>query len=600
VLRTNPVHVLQTFAEAGRHALRTALEAYAAHGIDLSPAARKFAEARGIDVQSPERDDPPGVVGLLYQRDHGPGFVTPLVVHLADDWFVAPNLPFGQADVHLALKRLLLAGGGNLVDLHADLFAFAIHDRAGYAADGDSMTIAGLLALLVAVAGDPKGHFRTACAVVEPGKEDALQGVGSNTVTAKLDAFIREYECGTLLVRPRHCAHAAAYDCYFKEVWKIDSYAELADHAEAAGLLAGFRRQTPLNRVHFDRARDQLQHQAVHQHHYQVVLPLARKLLQYPLGADVPPSSVGELRQLVLDLQRHLGRLRDAVDSAETEVQQLAQPESQASYDAQARAAAALGSALYDAHRFGEARALLRRWQRRLEQTPAIVSALARVMVWNTLGRIEAVAGGPWPARFDASLKVLEVSDPPDRARTHSYFAHALLRHGRLAESERIITEGERCPGAAGMPRWMLAFSRADLARRRGRHQWINQEMDGRQPFRGPTGHPFGMYLQATARQADRTIADRVDRLDRSAAFFEIDVVGSRGRNLLSFLAACIRLRAAAVMGVGQTWRALRKQLRSYLAEPSFARHYGAAWIALGREPALEPIEALLELVPYF
>src|SRR5262249_18511783 len=151
---------------------------------------------------------------------------------------------------------------------------------------------------------------------------------------------------------------------------------------------------------------------------------------------------------LILDLQRHLGRYPEAVTSAHGEVRRLARHRGPASYDERARAAAALAAALHDAHRFEEARDILAEWDEQLRADPALVSPLARVMVFNTLGRIETIVGGAWEAKFRASLGLQGLTNPPDRARTYCYLAHGFLRHGRLADAERAIQEGKACPGA--------------------------------------------------------------------------------------------------------------------------------------------------------
>ena len=265
-------------------------------------------------------------------------------------------------------------------------------------------------------------------------------------IPAKLGAFVREYGRGTLLIRPAQCAEADAFDRFFTTVWRVDSLEELAALAESAGLLAPFRRQTPLNQMRFERARDRLLNLAMVHHHYQRVLPLARQLLEHPRTADVPRGSVDDIRRLIYDLQRHLGRYADAVGSATSEVRRLTRHSEWSSYDEQARAAAALASALFDAHRFGEARDLLSSWYERIQSDAGVVSPLARVMVYNTLGRVDAITGGDWEQRFRASLALQRVTDPPGRARTFYYLAHALLRHRRWTARNTRFGEGSSAP----------------------------------------------------------------------------------------------------------------------------------------------------------
>ena len=127
--------------------------------------------------------------------------------------------------------------------------------------------------------------------------------------------------------------------------------------------------------------------------------------------------------------------------------------------------------------------------------------------------------------------------------------------------------------------------------------------MDRQAPTPGSAGHPFGMYLQATARQPGRHRDDRIGRLHRSAEFFEIDVAGTKGPNLPSFLATCVRLCAAAEGQGAAAWRAHRGELiRYFRGRPNrgFACHYRAAWEGLGSAPDVTRAEVLLKLVPYF
>jgi hypothetical protein len=604
ILLTNQVYVLQTFGPVVSGGVGGLLEDLRELKVNLSAAATKYLAAQGLEVSARTAPRPvvPGVVGLIHRRTDGMGFVTPLAARLANEWYVAPNLPFGAADLREALTRLLHAAGMDLADLHTEFFAFDVRDLAGFSPDGTSMTIAGLLAILVAVAGDPKGVFRAACSIVQPGEADTLSTVAQESIGIKLEAFVREYEGGSLLVRPSRCPEADEFDRYFKARWQVDSFGDLAEHAERAGLLAAFRRQTPLNRHHFERARDRLLYLAGAQHCYQRVLPLAQHLLEHPCREDVTPGSLDDVRRLVYDLQRHLGRYVEAVSSAAGELSRLCRRPERSSYDEQARAAAALASALFDAHRFAEARKALSGLYDQVTADPPVASPLARVMVFNTLGRVETLLGGDWRSRFRASLALQRATNPPECARTYCYLAHALLRHERLHEAERAISAGENCCGSNAFSRWMLAFVRADLARRQGSRS-DNEDMDGQVPAPGPSGHPLGMYFQARARQKGRPPGECADLLLQAARFFEADLGGAKELNLLSFLATCVRLRAAAALEDNVTWRLLRKELRRYLrGRPNrgLARHYRHAWDALGDAPDVGAADALLALVPYF
>ena len=161
VLRTNPVYVLQTFGQEVIGGVRSLLSDFEDMQLSLSVAARRYAAEMGLFPQPPldEQPDAPGVVGLLYWHPSSTGFVTPLVARLSGEWEVASNLPFRPSDLRNALARLLRAAGTEAADLATEFFAFDLRDCAGMEAEGSSMTVTGLLASLVAVAGDPDGLF---------------------------------------------------------------------------------------------------------------------------------------------------------------------------------------------------------------------------------------------------------------------------------------------------------------------------------------------------------------------------------------------------------------------------------------------------------
>jgi hypothetical protein len=603
-LRTNPVYVLQAVAKTAPEVLPELPAYFAEVGAHLSPAAQRFLGERRLGpAPLPEiTAATPGVVGLVYQEQLGSGFVSPLAARLAVDWDVAPNLPFQAPRLRLLLTQLLKAAGSDMANFQEDLFAFDVRDLAGFGPEGGPMTIAGLLAVLVAAAGDPTGLFRAACAVVEPGDGGTLRSIGKEWLPEKLDAFVREYERGSLLVRPRRCPEADPFNKHFERVWLVSSLADLAQESERAGLLAPFRMEAPLDHFRFDLLRDRLRHMAAAQHLYQRVLRLAEHLLQCPRGLDVPLSSAGDVRQLIYDLQRHLGLYKDAIIWAGSEVRRLEHDKGPPSFDEQARVAAALAGALYDAHRFHDARRAIGPKYKRLRAEPDLASPQTRVQVFTVLAEVEAILGGDYVKKFRAAAVLQKTFHPPQRAWTYCLWAHALLRQERRQAADRVLRWARICPGASMESRWMIGFLHADLARRRNK-SWTDPKMEGQLPMPGPTGRLFGMYFQATARQPGRSSGDRIERLHRAIAFFEMDGAGLEGPTLPRFLATCLRLRIAAETGDVAAWRPLRRELYQYLRginHRGLSRHYRAGWEALGPDPAIGPAEAFLSLVPLF
>src|ERR1041384_7255332 len=92
--------------------------------------------------------------------------------------------------------------------------------------------------------------------------------------------------------------------------------------------------------------------------------------------------------------------------------------------------------------------------------------------------------------------------------RTWCYLAQGYLRHGQLSEAEEVLRQIAVHPGLSEMSRWFLCFYQADAARRRG-EIWADPAMD-RAVVSPRVGHPFGFYMQATARQPGRDSAKQV------------------------------------------------------------------------------------------
>ena len=62
------------------------------------------------------------------------------------------------------------------------------------------------------MAGGQNDLLRAACSVVEPGQGNTLRPVEATSIPAKLDAFVREYRRGSLLIRTANCPEAEAFD----------------------------------------------------------------------------------------------------------------------------------------------------------------------------------------------------------------------------------------------------------------------------------------------------------------------------------------------------------------------------------------------------
>src|SRR5262249_20750072 len=160
----------------------------------------------------------------------------------------------------------------------------------------------------------------------------------------------------------------------------------------------------------------------------------------------------------------------------------------------------------------------------------------------------------------------------------------------RLDEAGRDLDAVGEVPGFSG---WVLAFLRADLARRRG-ERWADRALEGARPERCRPGHPFAFYFQATARQPGR--ADAPERPRLAAAFLRADA-GGHPHNICELFAACVDLLAAALAGDGAAWADAAGSVRHFLAAPAAAplgAHYAPALAALGDTPDAGAAESFL------
>src|SRR5262249_59099068 len=97
------------------------------------------------------------------------------------------------------------------------------------------------------------------------------------------------------------------------------------------------------------------------------------------------------------------------------------------------------------------------------------------------------------------------------------YLATGYVGKGRWGEAEEVLCRIAIHPGLGEISRWFLCFYQADAARRRG-ETWTDPEME-RAVVSRRVGHPFGFYLQATARQPGRDSASAIDRFLRARQF---------------------------------------------------------------------------------
>jgi hypothetical protein len=608
--QTNPVHVLGRIAED--------LEGHFVR--DWNGAASKLADATRVLVTLPAfaveefkrkgylpehfliptDSARPGVLGLVVAPGSELGLVLPLRANRprasTDGWHFAEGLPFQREQVLDALAALVAASDLPTAGVLPERLAFRFDNLLERRALGNSMTVAAVLAILNTLAGGNSEVLRCACAVVEP-VPGGLHAV--EHIRAKLAAVRREHRGGSLLVCAAGCLIAAEFRSDFEQVWEVSSWEDLARKLDAASLLAPLLEQAPLHGGEVQRIHERLQWLVRSAHRYTDASDLGERFVACRLAEVVSASLTDTIAGLLAESYRHQGRFVAACTASQPIHHAAHDRGPFTSYDEQASAAAEYAAALFDAHDFAAIPPLLQPWVETARQDPLRLRPETRVKVFNTLGRARVVLGvDGWQPLFRASLELQERLDPGNVLRTSSYLVHGLLRSGDVKEARRQFEQLpslERIPGISG---WMLAFLRADLARR-AQEQWSATWLEEARPGEQFPGHPLGFYFQATARQPGRT--DALARLDRAEAFLRQDA-GDNPRNICTLFASCMALAAAARKDSPASWSEAATAIHAFLADPAAAplqAYYAPALPSAEDHPDPAAAERLLTLIPY-
>src|SRR5262249_42768718 len=155
-----------------------------------------------------------------------------------------------------------------------------------------------------------------ACAVVEPAPGGQLRSVGG--IPAKLAAFCREYEGGTLLVCPPGCDEVKPYRSRFDDhVWEVSSFSDLARFLEGEHLLEPLLREVPVSLPEWEFLHDQVAGLIGREHRYQMAIGLGQRLLACTPAGPMPAALRDEVGSLVAVAHRHLGQFVEAERAAQ-------------------------------------------------------------------------------------------------------------------------------------------------------------------------------------------------------------------------------------------------------------------------------------------
>jgi hypothetical protein len=199
---------------------------------------REMGEVAASQLRDASLDESPRIWGLVVRRDQG--FVVPLRTALSGAWSVHENLPFHAQQLKALLRQLLEAAGVAYKGIELDRLAFRIEGPSSGPIDGPSMDIAGLLSMLDAASGCTLPLLSGTCAVVQVTDPTGGQLGPVGAVESKLEAFEREREHGSLLIRHPDCKASEALRTRFDHVWEVRTLSELAQRLRRAQVLPKF------------------------------------------------------------------------------------------------------------------------------------------------------------------------------------------------------------------------------------------------------------------------------------------------------------------------------------------------------------------------
>ncbi len=592
--------IIQSLQATGIHLPAEALSDLMDRGY-LEPDVSRALEAGALDTGALEagpakEGNLSRVIGLFVDRRTTDGFVVPIEATVADEWECSPMLPFRVTDVQDQLHRLLSASG----TLHAghvpERWSFRIQERLGNRVHGGSMTLAAVLAVLDAASGWRAAPLERVAVVVEATANDQLRT--TEFVRPKLEAFIREYRRGTLLVRHPECSEGDRFDQYFEHVWVVGDHQALGRRLAESGLFDPLLRKVPVSQHQLRQVVERMNYLERVALRYEEALDLAQRVKASVSLTTLSTWECYRPLEFLGNLQRHLGQFAAAMETSRRLIESLEAAEEGTSHDDVALAVVAYAASLFDAHHFQDACDVLRPWCHRAEEDSRLLKPTTRVALQNTLGRARVVLlSEDWRTPFRRSLDLQRRHDRPGLARTWNYWLLAHLRLGHVAEVRAGLAEQVPVMEGDDFSRWMGAYIRAELARQEGR-KWHDPELEQGERPPGTPGHPWGFYFQATARQPD--CPDAANRFRLAAECFGNSVGGEP--TILAFYGECMHLASSAVERDQERWHGSREALLKFVEHPDslgVKRYYESVLGKLEAGPSLELSEELLSRLPF-
>ncbi|MCA9193595.1 MAG: hypothetical protein KDB03_17605 [Planctomycetales bacterium] len=512
-----------------------------------------------------------GVVGLVVDESNI-GLVTQLRLSPSSSWEISVELPFRQAQIQSLLLRLVNEVG--IDEGLPELLAFKISDTLCEGMHGDSMDIACLLAIVDAANGSMHELLSAVAAVVLP-----LAGVvlkRSESVRIKLNAFLREFGRGSLLVRMRDDTEAEKFDDYFDVVWPVSDLHDLAARLHREGLMAPLNHQVSLASAHALAISTRTHHLLSSESTLGEARDFLRRVKARVI-ASTPLQIKLEVSYSEEDLHRHCGDFDEALKARAARLELERNPLISC-YERMADSDNRHAAALYDAHRFGEAVECLEPWFSQLQADPRICFPETRAFLFNTLGRCLVVLGDPrWESVLRESLRIQQTVSPEDVTRTENYIIQGLLKSNRLDEAASCLDN------LSDPKDYYRVWLRAEHARRM-QTNWSGIEDEAIFAI-SPTFHVFGFAMQAAARQPGRDLLTRIKYLQNARECFLHGVEADRS-NVKLLLSLCCGL---AISIASEDDSAFKRSLSEF---EGFCQRQGLNAIRTWYEPSIQQLKS--------
>lgn len=535
-----------------------------------------------------------GSIGLVV-APNGDGFVTELKARKSSCWDVEVHLPFNEQHIIDALSKLFAGCRSDL--FLPEMKPYSISGNLLDRSIGGSMDISCLLAIVASAEGNEHNELLNfACSIVEPAENGSL--VESGQLKSKLAAFRREYGTGSLLIcHPQTDLRVIEGDDCFETIWRVDSFASLAEKLEVSGLIEPLIQQQTLTMVTVDAVQRQIEY---YQDQGEDRLGDGEELAGRAIKCidDKTPLDVRmAITKLEEDLQRHQGNFPKAIENAERYLTDR-QFEAAASYEDLITRDYRLAAAYYDAHQFEQIKKCLSRWISKSDSDPKIVSVATRIKLLNTYGRLlSATNSEDWERYFLKSLELHASTHVVEDTRTRNYLIKGYLQVGDTSRAQEHIAFAETQRESAGRDSgFHLDFYQADLSQQLG-EIWKPPWLQNQDRF---PSHAEAFCIQACARQAHtRDVSQQLLTVAADSLAKPTDTKA----NVKVFLSRCCRL-AAAVYGDDSS--AVEETYQSVVDYLNQKHGYGARLFysveinKLSVDPSLKNIQLLFRRIPHF